>query len=65
MVWHIYQTVLNPDVYPMNWTWVTGRISDEKLRHEHAAEWERLREQEAAEQREAQRAAEADKPTGD
>ena len=35
------QNVLNPDVYPMNWTWVTGRITDEQMRHEHAAEWER------------------------
>ena len=48
MVWHIYQTVLNPDVYPMNWTWLTGRISDEELRHEHRAEWDRLRAGEAA-----------------
>jgi len=42
LVWHIYQNVLNPDVYPMNWTWVTGRITDEQLRHEHGAEWERI-----------------------
>ena len=48
LVWHIYQTVLNPDVYPMNWTWLTGRISDEQLRHEHGAEWERIRAEEIA-----------------
>ena len=42
LVWHIYQNVLNPDVYPMSWTWVTGLISDEQLQHEHAAEWLRL-----------------------
>jgi cytochrome b subunit of formate dehydrogenase len=50
LVWHIYQNVLNPDVYPMNWTWISGRISDEQLRHEHGAEWERIQaaEREAA-----------------
>ena len=42
LVWHIYQNVLNPDVYPMNWTWVTGLVSEEQLAHEHAAEWSRL-----------------------
>jgi cytochrome b subunit of formate dehydrogenase len=49
LVWHIYQNVLNPDVYPMNWTWVTGLISDEMLRHEHPAEWARIAAQEQAE----------------
>ena len=66
MVWHIYQTVLNPDVYPMNWTWITGRISDDMLRHEHGAEWERLRAEEAAAaERAAQDAPEGEKPAGD
>jgi len=41
VVWHLYQNIANPDVYPMNWTWLHGRISEEQLRHEHAAEWER------------------------
>jgi cytochrome b subunit of formate dehydrogenase len=40
VVWHLYQNILNPDVYPMNWTWLTGRISDEQLRHEHFIEWQ-------------------------
>ena len=40
--------MLNPDVYPMNWTWLTGRISDEQLQHEHGAEWDRLRAEEEA-----------------
>jgi cytochrome b subunit of formate dehydrogenase len=57
MVWHVYQTVLNPDVYPMNWTWITGRIPDDLLRHEHGAEWERLQAEEEA----ARRAAEAER----
>jgi cytochrome b subunit of formate dehydrogenase len=64
LVWHIYQNVINPDVYPMNWTWLTGRISDEQLRHEHGGEWQRrqaaaLAAAEAAAVAEAAAAAEA------
>jgi formate dehydrogenase gamma subunit len=45
VVWHIYSVIFNPDVYPMNWTWLTGKISEESLRHEHPQEYERLRQQ--------------------
>jgi hypothetical protein len=34
--------IFNPDVYPMNWTWLTGKISEEMFRHEHPREYERL-----------------------
>jgi formate dehydrogenase gamma subunit len=65
MVWHIYQNVLNPDVYPMNWTWITGRIPEEQLRHEHAAEWERLRAEEDAAAKAAAEQQEGERPAGD
>jgi len=42
LVWHMYYVILNPDVYPMNWTWLTGRIPEPQLRHEHGGEWEEL-----------------------
>ena len=42
VVWHLYQNIANPDVYPMNWSWITGRVGEEQLRHEHRAEWEKL-----------------------
>jgi formate dehydrogenase gamma subunit len=45
LVWHIYYVIFNPDVYPMNWTWLTGKVSEEMLRHEHPREYERLRQQ--------------------
>ena len=34
--------IANPEVYPMNWTWLTGRISEAQLRHEHYLEWQRI-----------------------
>ena len=46
LVWHFYFVIFNPDVYPMNWTWLTGKISEEMLRHEHPREYERLRAEE-------------------
>jgi formate dehydrogenase gamma subunit len=47
VIWHLYQNILNPDVYPMNWGWVTGLISEEQLRHEHGAMWARIEAEEA------------------
>jgi formate dehydrogenase gamma subunit len=44
IVWHFYMVIFNPDVYPMNWTWLTGKVSEEMLRHEHPREYERLQE---------------------
>jgi cytochrome b subunit of formate dehydrogenase len=25
LVWHFYWVIFDPDIYPMNWTWLTGR----------------------------------------
>ena len=35
LVWHMYSTVFNPKVYPMNPSWITGKMPVEMLRHEH------------------------------
>lgn len=42
IVWHIYNAHLNPDVFPFDTTIFTGRISEERMRHEHPLEYERL-----------------------
>lgn len=47
-VWHFYFVIFNPDVYPVNWTLLTGRISEDMFRHEHPREYERLLAQEDA-----------------
>lgn len=26
LAWHAYWTVFDPDIYPMNWTWIVGRV---------------------------------------
>jgi formate dehydrogenase gamma subunit len=57
VVWHLYQNIVNPDVYPMNWTWITGRVSEEQLRHEHGGEWAEIVALERAEREAAELAA--------
>jgi hypothetical protein len=42
ITWHIYNAHLAPEVFPFNTTIFTGRISVERLRHEHPLEYERL-----------------------
>jgi formate dehydrogenase gamma subunit len=42
IVWHLYFVIFNPDVYPVNKTMITGKISDEELRDEYFLEWRRL-----------------------
>ena len=42
ITWHIYNAHLAPEVFPFNKAIFTGRISIERLKHEHALEYERL-----------------------
>jgi len=35
LIWHMYSTVFNPSVYPMNPSWLTGKMPVEVYRHEH------------------------------
>ncbi|HSC27064.1 MAG TPA: cytochrome b/b6 domain-containing protein [Vicinamibacterales bacterium] len=47
IVWHIYNAHLNPDVFPFDKTIFTGRISRERMRHEHPLEYDRMLSEEA------------------
>ncbi len=38
LIWHFYSTVFNPDVYPMNPSWLTGKMPVEWYKHEHAGD---------------------------
>ena len=36
----------NPDVYPMNFAWLTGYLTEEEMEKEHPLELERIKLQE-------------------
>ena len=40
--WHLYNVHLHPSVFPMNPSWITGKVSAEWLREEHPLEYEKL-----------------------
>jgi len=42
IIWHVYNAHFNPDVFPFDTTIFTGRISRERMEHEHPLELERL-----------------------
>jgi len=42
-LWHLYNVHLHPSVFPMNPSWITGKVSAEWLREEHSLEYERLK----------------------
>ncbi len=42
IVWHFYHAHLNPDVFPMNQTWLTGNITAEELARHHPLEYKEM-----------------------
>ena len=44
ILWHIYNAHLNPDVFPFDKTIFTGKISLERMHHEHPLELERIKQ---------------------
>lgn len=42
IIWHFYNVHLNPEHFPMNWTWWTGAVSEEEMRMHHPLEYEEL-----------------------
>lgn len=45
LVWHFYYVFLNPDVYPMNKSWLSGYLSREEMEKEHPLELEQIEKQ--------------------
>ncbi|MDA8079334.1 MAG: cytochrome b/b6 domain-containing protein [Nitrospiraceae bacterium] len=42
VIWHIYNSVFSPEVFPLDTSIFTGRISRERMIHEHPVEYERI-----------------------
>jgi cytochrome b subunit of formate dehydrogenase len=50
VVWHLYFVIFNPDVYPMNLSWLFGTLSREEMVDEHPVELERLEKEEESDE---------------
>lgn len=46
IIWHFYNVHFNPHKFPMNKVWITGRMSEEEMRHEHPLELEEVQRRE-------------------
>ena len=44
IVWHIYNAHLSPDVFPFDTSIFTGKVSRERMEHEHPLEWAEIEE---------------------
>jgi formate dehydrogenase gamma subunit len=38
IIWHFYQVIFDPDIYPISWTWFDGKISEHQQEEEHGLE---------------------------
>ena len=36
LIWHMYSVMFNPHVYPMNPSWITGKMPEDMFAREHA-----------------------------
>jgi formate dehydrogenase gamma subunit len=43
VVWHFYHVIFDPDVYPMSWAWLDGRVSEDLFKEEHALAYEEMK----------------------
>ena len=42
LVWHFYSVMFDPEIYPMNWAKITGKISEEEMKLHHPLELEEI-----------------------
>jgi formate dehydrogenase gamma subunit len=41
IVWHFYHVIFDPDVYPLNWAVLDGKVSEQFYKHEHPLDYQR------------------------
>lgn len=41
VIWHMYNAIVRPDIFPLDKAMLTGHISAERFQHEHPLEYER------------------------
>ena len=48
VVWHFYSVIFRPDVYPMSWAWLSGKLTGRQMAEEHPEELEEILAAEAS-----------------
>lgn len=43
LIWHIYYVIFNPNTYPMNFAWLTGKITEHEMEEEHPLELDKIK----------------------
>lgn len=49
VIWHFYAVIFDPDVYPMNFAWLDGRMGEEQYDQEHGAHYEEMKKRSGTE----------------
>ncbi len=39
LIWHFYAVIFRPDVYPMSWVWLSGKLIGTQMAEEHTDEF--------------------------
>jgi formate dehydrogenase gamma subunit len=42
IVWHFFFVMIHPDFYPMSWTWLTGKMTEDTVKHHHGRWYEEM-----------------------
>ena len=42
IVWHFFFVIFHPEEYPMSWTWITGKMSEEAAKKHHGRWYEEV-----------------------
>ena len=50
IVWHFYHVIFDPDVYPVNFAFIDGRVSEELYKEEHELAFEQIKEETRSEE---------------
>lgn len=64
VVWHFYQVIFDPDVYPLNWAVVDGKVSEDHFKEEHPLAYEEMIRAERPENDSRPDATQSDKTAG-
>jgi cytochrome b subunit of formate dehydrogenase len=50
LIWHFFFVIFHPEEYPMSWTWLTGKMSEESVKEHHLGWYEEEQARLAAEE---------------